>query len=476
MWGFVFVLPVFTARATILCREETCRWHVLGRKKAPVFRLRLCVGVTDLSRVGQRIVAPSVTVQWTVTGAKKPRLFSRGRVLALPIFPGSRPPSIVGANELNFCVRDGNRWTLTAINTNSYRWGLTHLLYLHPVGRFCRLAKFAAPAGAYSTTHLAVVWLAFAPSKLTQLGVSSFICNLFSPSAVSPLQMTTSAHPFPFSPRSPLRFLRFLRFLPFFWAFGPGFPLPPLSSPSVRFPFVPLTSGSGYSASCSSFQPSIGSASQWLSQRPDPFFRPDQIFLFLTDWFPVRYLRFCLFSSPVCSLSLFPASLPQPFHRCSGILRFLQLLFPVRPCVRSLQFHPASFPPLSFPFAPVRLGLRYLVSASSFPCFKLPPHSGFHSAATRSVPLRFLRFHSLVPPVAFFRPLRLPTSFPLSVLFRGSFSSFAPLPAVPFRFLWSVSLRIWYSVLLLFFSPLQVSPHSCYFLSPAFPLGFRPSP
>ena len=39
-------------------------------------------------------------------------------MLALPIFPGSRPPSIVGANELNFCVRDGNRWTLAAINTN----------------------------------------------------------------------------------------------------------------------------------------------------------------------------------------------------------------------------------------------------------------------------------------------------------------------------------------------------------------------
>ena len=39
-------------------------------------------------------------------------------MFALPIFPGSRPPSIVGANELNFCVRDGNRWTLIAINTN----------------------------------------------------------------------------------------------------------------------------------------------------------------------------------------------------------------------------------------------------------------------------------------------------------------------------------------------------------------------
>ena len=39
-------------------------------------------------------------------------------MLALPIFPGRRQPSIVGAGELNFCVRYGNRWTLTPINTN----------------------------------------------------------------------------------------------------------------------------------------------------------------------------------------------------------------------------------------------------------------------------------------------------------------------------------------------------------------------
>ena len=39
-------------------------------------------------------------------------------MLALPIFPCSHPQSIFGADELNFCVRDGNRWTLAAINTN----------------------------------------------------------------------------------------------------------------------------------------------------------------------------------------------------------------------------------------------------------------------------------------------------------------------------------------------------------------------
>ena len=37
---------------------------------------------------------------------------------ALPIFPVRLQTSIFGAGELNFRVRDGNGWTLTAINTN----------------------------------------------------------------------------------------------------------------------------------------------------------------------------------------------------------------------------------------------------------------------------------------------------------------------------------------------------------------------
>ena len=44
-------------------------------------------------------------------------------VLALPIFPVRLQTSIFGAGELNFCVRDGNRWTLTAINTNYFIFG-----------------------------------------------------------------------------------------------------------------------------------------------------------------------------------------------------------------------------------------------------------------------------------------------------------------------------------------------------------------
>ena len=40
-------------------------------------------------------------------------------MLALPIFPDRFQSSIVGRNELNFRVRDGNGWTLALISTNS---------------------------------------------------------------------------------------------------------------------------------------------------------------------------------------------------------------------------------------------------------------------------------------------------------------------------------------------------------------------
>ena len=46
------------------------------------------------------------------------RRSSASRCWRLPIFPGRFQPSIVGASELNCRVRDGNGWTLTAIDTN----------------------------------------------------------------------------------------------------------------------------------------------------------------------------------------------------------------------------------------------------------------------------------------------------------------------------------------------------------------------
>ena len=84
VWSFVLALPAFLGRPRI---------------------------VLSLKQSGELFSAEEKTqaVAWVF-------------VLALPIFPGSHPPSIVGADELNFCVRDGNRWTLIAINTNLCGW------------------------------------------------------------------------------------------------------------------------------------------------------------------------------------------------------------------------------------------------------------------------------------------------------------------------------------------------------------------
>ncbi len=41
-------------------------------------------------------------------------------MLASPILPVRHQTSIVGASELNCRVRDGNGWTLTAIDTNYF--------------------------------------------------------------------------------------------------------------------------------------------------------------------------------------------------------------------------------------------------------------------------------------------------------------------------------------------------------------------
>ena len=58
-------------------------------------------------------------------------------VSALPIFPGRRQPSIFGASELNCRVRDGNGWTLTAINTDFARSLLRYHFNQFPGQNLC---------------------------------------------------------------------------------------------------------------------------------------------------------------------------------------------------------------------------------------------------------------------------------------------------------------------------------------------------
>ena len=79
------------------------------------------------------------SVRWTLAGRKKPRPFGRGFVFALPIFTASHPATIVGVHVLNFCVRDGNRWTHMTINTNCF--GFNHRLTLEHLNTFCVICQ-----------------------------------------------------------------------------------------------------------------------------------------------------------------------------------------------------------------------------------------------------------------------------------------------------------------------------------------------
>ena len=105
---------VASLSAAQLSQPLVSSMYQVGRVRAPTYRYR----------VG------SVSV--CVTDAKKASPIGETFLfmLALPIFPASHPASIVGADELNFCVRDGNRWTLIAINTNYVGWVDAHRLYM----------------------------------------------------------------------------------------------------------------------------------------------------------------------------------------------------------------------------------------------------------------------------------------------------------------------------------------------------------
>ena len=75
-----------------------------------------CVNMSD-ARASYCPAAASVRGD-TCRQKKAPTFQSRLSVFALPIFTASHPATIVGVHVLNFCVRDGNRWTHMTINTN----------------------------------------------------------------------------------------------------------------------------------------------------------------------------------------------------------------------------------------------------------------------------------------------------------------------------------------------------------------------
>ena len=53
------------------------------------------------------------------------------------MFPGGRPPSIVSAKKLNYCVRNGNRCDLLAITTDFFLSPGKSESHLNRAGYFC---------------------------------------------------------------------------------------------------------------------------------------------------------------------------------------------------------------------------------------------------------------------------------------------------------------------------------------------------
>ena len=204
---------------------------------------------------------------------------------------------------------------------------------------------------------------------------------------------------------------------PFALAFG--------LSPFNPFPFVRFSSGSYYSAFCSSFPSLLGSASQLLSRCLSPLSLPQFPLSLQPDFscFPSRfpYSAFCLF--PFVPPGFAPTAVPPVLPFCFRFrafpfrsVSFRPLLF--RFLLLSLCFFLSSF----FPFPPSQ---RVFFGAASLPfsflAFPLPFHLVSH------VSLPFLRtrlsvcfFSSLSAslPQLFHRCFPLALAFGLSPLFR----------------------------------------------------------
>ena len=73
-----------------------------------------------------------------------------------PIFPGRFQPSIFGAGELNFCVRNGNRWTLTVKITNYSAYACQRTICSFGVGidLFSRAASSQVSSAQMSLTSV----------------------------------------------------------------------------------------------------------------------------------------------------------------------------------------------------------------------------------------------------------------------------------------------------------------------------------
>ena len=84
-------------------------------KEKRLYNRTLLVRVCKVFQMAPRVGFEPTTLRLTA-GCSAAEL-SRNLMWQQPILPGGCPPSTLGAAELNFCVRNENRWILSAIVT-----------------------------------------------------------------------------------------------------------------------------------------------------------------------------------------------------------------------------------------------------------------------------------------------------------------------------------------------------------------------
>ena len=127
--------------------------HVVRWRRAEIFRFSI---LKPVNSVGYFNVRSHYRLSYGGIYSKTPFWVWCSLCWHLPIFPGRHQPSIFGTTELNFCVRYGNRWTLSVINTNYFT--LIYIKTFQPYSLLVTRGGIEPPFSAWEANVL-TAWL-----------------------------------------------------------------------------------------------------------------------------------------------------------------------------------------------------------------------------------------------------------------------------------------------------------------------------
>ena len=117
---FSIILLAYHCYVITLQQPQTQLFPDRKRKNPnPVKSSDLNFGSPSWTRTSDIVINSHALYRLSYWGISRNRKeFRLRRCRHLSIFPGRHQPSIFDVYELNFCVRNGNRWNLIAINTD----------------------------------------------------------------------------------------------------------------------------------------------------------------------------------------------------------------------------------------------------------------------------------------------------------------------------------------------------------------------